>query len=234
MPRPSRPILATLGLLAAPLAASLAGCGFTPLYATPGMTPSLEAIDVVIPHDRVGFLLHEQLDDELAHKAGDPVRYQLVCSTREVRIPRGVRVNNVANRYEINLTVTYTLTEAGGTKVLLHGIAPVIAEYDSADPPYAGVAAEQDGENRAANQAAIAIRLALSRYFAGYHAGSHPVETVAPGDALGDGVTPSTAVGPTAQPDSPQADGSRPDALPSGAAADVLPQGASPQATTPQ
>ena len=94
-----------------------------------------------------------------------------------LRIPRGVRVNNVANRYEINLTVNYTLRAAGGTRILLQGAAPVMAVYDSADPPYAGVAAEQDGENRAANQAAIAVRLALARYFAGYHAGSHPVET---------------------------------------------------------
>ena len=29
--------------------ALLSGCGFTPLYATPGMTPSLSAIDVVVP-----------------------------------------------------------------------------------------------------------------------------------------------------------------------------------------
>jgi len=73
--------------------------------------------------------------------------------------------------------VNYTLRSAGGTRILLQGSAPVIVDYDSADPPYAGVAAEQDGENRAANQAAISVRLALSRYFAGYHAGSHPVET---------------------------------------------------------
>jgi LPS-assembly lipoprotein len=93
-------------------------------------------------------------------------------------------VNNVANRYEINFTVNYRLVAAGGTKVLLEGSAPVIVEYDSADPPYAGVAAEQDGEVRAANQAAIQIRLALARYFSGMHAGSHPVETPVPGTSL--------------------------------------------------
>lgn len=168
------PILAALTTLAA---VSLSGCGFTPLYAAPGMTPALDSIDVVIPHNRMGFLLHEQLDDELGHRASVPVRYQLTCTTKEVRYPRGVRVNNVANRYEINFSVNYVLREAGGTKVLLQGVAPVIVDYDSADPPYAGVAAEQDGENRAANQAAISIRLALARYFAGFHSGSHPVET---------------------------------------------------------
>jgi LPS-assembly lipoprotein len=179
-----RPTLTLAGLLMGAMA--LSGCGFTPLYGTPGLTPSLADIDVVIPHDRVGFLLHEQLDDELGHKAGDPVRYQLVCSTRMLRVPRGVRVNNVANRYEINLTVNYELTAAGALKPLLNGTATVMATYDSADPPYAGVAAEQDGENRAANQAAIAVRLALARYFAGYHSGSHAVETQAATDLLND------------------------------------------------
>jgi len=168
----------------------LSGCGFTPLYATPGMTPSLGAIDVVSPHDRLGFLLHEQLNDELGYKAGLPMRYQLVCTTTESRYPRGVRVNNVANRYELNFTVNYVLRNAGGTRILLQGSAPVIVDYDSADPPYAGIAAEQDGENRAANQAAIAVRLALSRYFAGYHAGSHPVETPNTTTSLTDDDTP--------------------------------------------
>jgi LPS-assembly lipoprotein len=191
--RAFRPLLCTIALMGA---AALAGCGFTPLYATPGMTPSLDAIDVVVerPTDprtvtdaalqtRVHFLLREQLDDELGHKAGVPTRYQLICTSKLVRIPRGVRVNNVANRYEMNFTVSYKLTSVETGKVLLQGTAPVIVEYDSSDPPYAGVAAEQDGENRAANQAAIAIRLDLSRYFAGVHSGSHAVETPVPGQS---------------------------------------------------
>jgi LPS-assembly lipoprotein len=191
---PGRFLLAAFAILAA---SALAGCGFTPLYATPGMTPSLEAVDVIVnqvadPRDvdavqsRVHFILREQLDDELGRDAHSPIRYQLVCSTKELRVPRGIRVNNVANRYEINLTVNYVLRSAGGTKILLQGTAPVIATYDSADPPYAGVAAERDGENRAANQAAIQIRLALGRYFAGMHSGSHPVETPVAGTSLDD------------------------------------------------
>ena len=186
--RASRSILLFPAVSAA--AAILAGCGFTPLYGTPGMTPSLAAIDVVVerPTDprevtdaalqnRVHFLLREQLNDELGHNGGEATRYQLTCTSTMLRIPRGVRVNNVANRYEINFTVKYALTAVGTVKPLLVGSAPVIVDYDSADPPYAGVAAEQDGENRAANQAAIAIRLDLARYFAGVHSGSHPVET---------------------------------------------------------
>jgi LPS-assembly lipoprotein len=166
--------------------APLGACGFTPLYATPGLAPALAEVDVVTPRDRVGYLLQEQLGDELGHAQGVAPRYQLVCTTRRIRIPRGVRVNNVANRYEINLTVDYALKAAGGVHVLLQGSAPVIVDYDSPDAPYAAVAAERDGEVRAANQAAVQIRLALSRYFAGLHAGSHPVETPSPATDLAD------------------------------------------------
>jgi LPS-assembly lipoprotein len=147
MQRPFLPALAALALLGA---LPLTGCGFTPLYGTPGMVPSLDAIDVVVERvqdprnvdtlqNRIHFLLREQLNDELGHRNGAPVRYQLVCKTTERRVPRGVRVNNVANRYEIDFTVDYTLTAAGGTQVLLHSSEPVIVVYDSADPPYAGV-----------------------------------------------------------------------------------------------
>jgi LPS-assembly lipoprotein len=186
---------AFLALAAATLAAPLAGCGFTPLYATPGMVPSLEAVDVVAEHqsdprevpeaalaNRVRFLLREQLNDELGHQGKAPVRYQLTYTSSMIRIPRGIRVNNVANRYEINLTVRYVLTAVGNPNPVLVGTAPVIVDYDSPDPPYAGVAAEQDGEARAANQAAIAIRLDLARFFAGVHSGSHAVVTPVVGD----------------------------------------------------
>jgi len=38
--------------------------------------------------------------------------------------------------------------------------------YDSADAPYGGITAQQDGQKRAAQEAAQQIRLDLARYFA--------------------------------------------------------------------
>ena len=47
-------------------AAPLAGCGFTPLYATPAVSPALASIDPVLTGtSRTGFLLKEQLNQEL-------------------------------------------------------------------------------------------------------------------------------------------------------------------------
>lgn len=159
---PIRPLSAVASLAAA---AALAGCGFTPLYATPGVTGGLAGVAVDPPaHSRTGFLVGQHLDDELGRREGVAPTYRLALSVEEHRYPRGVRVNNVANRYEISLSVGYVLTEAATGRVLLVGTAPADVSYDSADAPYAGVAAEQDGADRAAEQAAILIRLNLARW----------------------------------------------------------------------
>lgn len=184
-----RAILLSLGALGA---AVLTGCGFTPLYATNGAGGQLAAIDVRAPktntgyagqvEDRTGFLLKQALFDEFASRRG-AARFVLDTTITEHRVPRGVRVNNVANRYEVNMTVAYTLTEIGTGKTVASGTAPVIVTYDSADPPYAGTVAAQNGDERAARQAAIQIRLALARFFAGRPLGSPGlVETPVPTD----------------------------------------------------
>jgi LPS-assembly lipoprotein len=82
------------------------------------------------------------------------------------RAARGVRVNNVASRYEITLTVDLVLKDAATQKVALKDTIIATSTYDSADQPYAGLAAEQDGEVRAAAVAADLVRQRLSRYFA--------------------------------------------------------------------
>ena len=149
---------------AAPLA--LAACaGFQPLYATPGLSGALQAVDVSVPQNRAGFLLREQLDDELSRDRQAPARYRLTLRLDERRYPRGLRVNNVASDFELDMKVDYDLTDSATAKKLISGTVPVTVFYVSADAPYAGVAAQQDAQNRAAGQAAMQIRLDLSRYF---------------------------------------------------------------------
>jgi LPS-assembly lipoprotein len=145
----------------------LAGCaGFTPLYATPGVTANLQAVDITTPQNRIGFLLREQLNDQLSRHLEEPARYRLELTADEVRSARGLRVNNVASDFELDLRVGYKLVENGGAaRTLVSGVAPVTVFYVSANAPYAGIAAQQDAQERAANQAAIQIRLDLSRYF---------------------------------------------------------------------
>ena len=145
---------------------SLSGCGFTPLYANQGVVQGLENVQVVLgEHSRDGFLVVEQLNDQLGrHHTDGALKLGLKVYSR--RVPRGVRVNNIANRYELTMTVVYELSDAATTHVLTHDQFEVSATYDSADQPYAGVAAEQDGEQRAAGLAADQLRLRLARFFA--------------------------------------------------------------------
>src|SRR5262249_44240937 len=132
-------VLPMLGALAA--AATLGACGFTPLYATPGVSPGLSSIDVVAPDGRVGSLLREDLDDALAHDKGRPATYQLKLEVIQTRDPRGLRLDNVAERYELGVTVRYVLTEVATGKVAHSGEVTTEVSYDAADQPYAGIAA---------------------------------------------------------------------------------------------
>ena len=151
----------------------LGACGgFTPLYAAPGVTPQLASIEVARQDGRTGFLLGQYLDDDFAKSRTSQPAYRLVLHSSQVRIPRGIRVNNVASRYEVDLNTTYTLVDIKTRQTITSGLVKVNVTYDSADQPYAGLAAELDGQQRAAEQSAQRIRLELASYFANPHPGS--------------------------------------------------------------
>ncbi|HEY5105426.1 MAG TPA: LPS assembly lipoprotein LptE [Caulobacteraceae bacterium] len=148
------------------LAASLPGCGFTPLYGVPGVSAGLSRIDVVAPDGRVGFLIRENLDDALGHdKAAQPA-WRLQMTVVQTRDARGLQVNDVAERYELGLTVRYTLSSIAGGRVVHSGSVSTAVSYDSADSPYAGIAARQDSQQRAASDAARRIQLDLAAWMA--------------------------------------------------------------------
>ncbi|MGI8840687.1 MAG: LPS assembly lipoprotein LptE [Caulobacteraceae bacterium] len=147
-------------------ATCLASCGFTPLYATPGVSPGLASIQVVAPQGRVGFLLREDLDDALGHdKAAAPL-WRLDMTVTQTRDPRGLNVIGVAERYVLGVGVNYALTEVATGKVVHAGQVASHVSYDAADAPYAGIAARQDSQERAASDAARRIQLDLAAWMA--------------------------------------------------------------------
>jgi LPS-assembly lipoprotein len=161
---PLRAILA-FGLLAASL--TLGGCiGFTPLYAAEGVTPKLQAIEVAQPSGRLGFLMHDFLSDSLARDRDQPAVYRLTFVNSEVRSPQGITISNVASRYEVDLNTSYALTEIATGKVITRGLVAVNVTYDVQAQPYAALSEAQDGERRAAEQAADRLRLELATFFA--------------------------------------------------------------------
>ncbi|MFD1191307.1 MULTISPECIES: LPS assembly lipoprotein LptE [Phenylobacterium] len=152
---------APLSVLAALSALALAGCGFTPLYGAPGVSSTLSAVQVNTPEGRVGQLIREHLDDALARNS-EPAKYRMDLQLSEQRFPRGVRVDNVATRYEYVLTAVYTLVSTSTGAPAKTGRVRVEVTYDSADQPYASVAAQQDAQDRAASEAARRIQLELA------------------------------------------------------------------------
>ncbi|ALL15075.1 LPS assembly lipoprotein LptE [Caulobacter henricii] len=155
-----------VGALAAS-ALGLSACGFTPLYATPGVTPGLAAIETVAPDGRAGFLLREQLDDAFVRSSGSPSAYRLTLAINEQRYARGVRVDNVANRYELRMVVNWRLLDAKTGVEVRKGRSEAAVTYDSADQPYSAIVAQNDGQERAAVEVARNIQLDLAAWMAG-------------------------------------------------------------------
>jgi LPS-assembly lipoprotein len=148
-------------------ASLLTGCGFTPLYATPDLAPSLSAIDVVAPEGRVGYLLREDLDDALARNKAAAPHWRLEMTIIQSRSPRGLSEEDVAERYVLAITVSYKLTDIATGKVAHAGTAASQVSYDAADAPYAAIAARQDTQERVAGDAARKIQIDLATWMAG-------------------------------------------------------------------
>lgn len=159
------------GGLALAAAVGLGGCGFTPLYAENGVTAGLTHVQVVAPQGRVGFLLRQDLDDSLGRDPGDKPAYKLEMQVGEARGAHGLRVDATAQRYEVDLSVGYTLTDLSTGKVVRFGTVTSHVSYDSADQPYAGIAAREDTENRLASDAAQKIEVEIAAWMSSHAAG---------------------------------------------------------------
>ena len=157
-------LVAAMGALL--LAPALAGCGFTPLYATQGVSAGLANTEVITPEGRTGHLLSEDLQDDLAIRRGEPTLYQLALSVHEERYARGLSTENVATWYELSLRVSYSLIEKATGRTLTAGVMPISVSYNAVGDPYAGIVAQQDGQKRAAAEAAQRIRIELAVYLA--------------------------------------------------------------------
>ena len=140
----------------------LAGCGFTPLYGEAGVGSSLSRISVTTEDDRLGSRLREQLEDALGRDASRPPLWRLETTAEQTRRPLGRRIDDTATRYELTVRGAWTLTPVDGG-LPLSGVETVTTTYAAADQPYAAIAAQQDGEERAAAELARLIRLDLLR-----------------------------------------------------------------------
>ena len=154
-------------LAIAALAACVSACGFTPMYANPQLNANMRAIAITTPQTRTGYLLREQLNDQLAVDRDAKPRYRLTVAIVEHRRPRGLNPDDTPTRYELHLDVTYTLVEAEGGKTILKQTRPVFVSSDAVVDPYASIAAQEDTQERGAEEAAEIIRTDVSLALSG-------------------------------------------------------------------
>ncbi|GAA0641446.1 LPS assembly lipoprotein LptE [Brevundimonas lenta] len=154
--------LSLAGTFAIVASLGLAGCGFTPLYGDTGSGSSLSRIAVTTQDDRLGYRVREQLEDALGRDGSQPPLWKLETTLEQGRRPLGRRIDDTAARYELTVRGTWTLTPITGG-VPVRGVETVTTTYAAADQPYAAIAAQQDGEERAAAELARLIRLDLLR-----------------------------------------------------------------------
>jgi LPS-assembly lipoprotein len=150
-------LLAVLALFSLPLG----GCGFTPLYASPGVSPGLSAVETIAPEGRTGALLRESLDDALARDSR-PAEWRLELDLKETRIPRGRRTDGVASRYEYVVTANWKLVSRADGSTATQGISQAEVTFDRAEQPYAAIAAQQDAEQKVADELARKIQMDLA------------------------------------------------------------------------
>lgn len=146
------------------LTSGLGGCGFTPMYATPGVGTGLASIDVAAPKGRLGYLLREDLDDALGRDKSAPAAYRLELTLVQSRGPRGLNRADVAEYYDLGLTVQYRLIAVTNGKVAASGAVTSQVSYDDSGQAYADIAAAQDAQNRIASDAAQRIQIQLASW----------------------------------------------------------------------
>lgn len=154
---------------AALAAAALAttGCGFAPIYATAGADfAPLRDINVETRgEERVDYIFEQVMADKLgAYSPSSAYRLEAIVS--ETRQGFGIRVDDVATRYESTITASYRLVRSSDGAVLIQGRRAGVASYDVSEDPYSELAAEQRSLERAVELVAEKVRLDLSLYFA--------------------------------------------------------------------
>ena len=153
------PVVVAMGALL------LSACGFTPMYGTTGGSPVLSRIAVTAQDDRLGYRLREQLEDALGWERGAQPLYRLTTVTEQSRRPLGRRIDDTATRYELTVRTVWTLTPTSAGKTLT-GTETSTSTYAAADQPYGAIAAQQDGEDRAAAELSRLIRIDILRALA--------------------------------------------------------------------
>ena len=157
-------IMLTLAVMA-----TLAGCGFRPLYGgseNAAINSQLGAIQIATIEDRVGQKIHNLLLDRLnpRGRAQSPL-YTLSLTAQISKAEIGLKFTEVATRAKLTLSANYFLTDNQSGAILTEGTVRSVNSYNIPDSEFARVAAENDATDRAAREISDEVRTRLSLLF---------------------------------------------------------------------
>jgi LPS-assembly lipoprotein len=154
-------------LLLAPLAVTLAGCGFHPLYAPSGprdWDPDLAAINVLRITDRPGQILALALRENL-NPSGVSVarRWDLETGLRVTRSDLGIQRNATATTSEITVSASFRVIDAKTGKSIYGSSSTAVGDFDQVRDAYATQVAADAARDRAIREVAddMTFRLAI-------------------------------------------------------------------------
>lgn len=156
-------------LLATICLAALAGCGFTPLYATDdaGIRSEMRGVRVtrVTGPPDAAYFAEDALRDVLPGESST-TRYTLAVSLRDQR--RAVAVTRAANttRYDYVLRAFYRLTDVETGQVRQNTIQTIVS-YGVVDSQYASLVGREDAVRRAALDLAGRVETDVALYIKG-------------------------------------------------------------------
>jgi LPS-assembly lipoprotein len=145
------------------LGTGLTGCGMTPVYGQKSLITRLSQIEVETQEGRIGYFVRQNLMTALGDNSLKA--YDLKIDIDEKRYEIGQSNTGTATRFEISSLVTYVLTERGTAKELSKKTFTSTVTYDSTASSYAAIAAQKDGQERAATDISKTIESNLALYF---------------------------------------------------------------------
>jgi LPS-assembly lipoprotein len=149
------------------LAATVAGCGFHPLYAPTGprdWDPDMAAISVAPINDRPGQILALALRENL-NPGGSSVhpRWRLNTTLTVSRADLGIQRNATATISETIVNVAYQLYDLKTNKMVYGSSSRATGDFDQLSDAYATQVAADSARDRALQEIAdeMTLRLAL-------------------------------------------------------------------------
>jgi LPS-assembly lipoprotein len=151
------------------LSASVAGCGWAPLYADPETGPAaadLRAIQVAPIAERIGQNLEIALRTAL-NPAGEPTakRYVLHVTLQVTKQNLGITTQGFGTLGRIDVYAHFTLNEITTGKQLFAGISHFNNSFDLLANGYSNVVAQNDSEIRVADELRDDLSSRLTVFF---------------------------------------------------------------------